>query len=283
MKTAILAMLALAVVVAAALVVWQLNRRRPAPPAQAGMPNADWVTFMRASDDAAMVIHVDAGAMPSAGGHLRHLVTLRLDARAWRENGFPSADDFEDVYALEDSLDKGLDAYTERYVGRQVGKQGYMLYVYAELPEHTQESLRKLTSNLASRRPRLDLREDPDWEVYRRTLYPTDDEWQRIKDEQVLARLREHDDDLTKPREVDHWLYFESRDGLDRVAEILAADGFRVVDQTPPSDEESRWTLHVTRVDSVEPDKISEVTIRLLHLAREHGGEYDGWGTSVEE
>jgi hypothetical protein len=47
--------------------------------------------------------------------------------------------------------------------------------------------------------------------AYRDDLYPTEDDWQVIKDLQVIENLESEGDDGSGSRKVDHWIYFDDR------------------------------------------------------------------------
>ena len=126
---------------------------------------------------------------------------------------------------------------------------------------------------------------DPGWTHYLSVLYPTDEERQRIENRKVLESLERHGDPLTKRRRIDHWMYFERESDVEFVVRALTPLGFEVAERAPDQagDERSRIMLQVHREDLPDYRSIDDVTMPLFRLARDHGGEYDGWETSVEK
>ena len=214
---------------------------------------------------------------------LRHLLVIHLDALGLRDNGFPSGEDFEVVYGLEDQIVASMSPSEGRLVGHVTDAGGYRIYVYTARPSLHQTRIAELTASMAERNPSCQIVDEPQWDTYHNVLYPRPEDWQQIQDGMVLEALRKDGDDLSRPRQVDHWLFFDNAEACGAVADLLVADGFTVVDRRGPDEDNDQWTLHVCRRDSVQPEDITPLTVSLLHLANEHGGEYDGWETSVEK
>jgi regulator of RNase E activity RraB len=117
-------------------------------------------------------------------------------------------------------------------------------------------------------------RPDPDWSTYRNFLYPSDEDFQRIGNREVIDRLREHGDQIEIARKIDHFAVFAKRDDRDAFARYLADHGYHVSETGDPAD--GRFEVAFDRVDP--PADIDDVTIELFRAARKHHGEYDGWG-----
>jgi len=110
-------------------------------------------------------------------------------------------------------------------------------------------------------------------------------------DRRVAEALSKGGDPLTEPRRVDHWIYFASEPPRDAFIEEARTLGFAVEDATNEPDKvvpdraafaARPFVAHIYRTDSVQLDEIHEVAWTLHELASRHGGEYDGWQTSVE-
>ena len=113
----------------------------------------------------------------------------------------------------------------------------------------------------------------------------------RDADREVLAAMRSHVADLSKPAHTIHFLYFKTVDAANAAAEELRASGFENlrVDRAPTK---SFWQrLFGPREFSciaethAVPDEsaVFATTGRLNALATKHGGEYDGWEASIEK
>lgn len=245
------------------------------------MPS-EWVSYLSHVGDAPATIFVDIGVEEHEAKELPHLVRVSVAVRERRDNGFPSRADFDEVGALEDGLETALGA-EGRYVGRISSGTAHLLHIYTRRPESSVSAVRKLAATLRGRKVEMHREEDPGWSAYLEQLFPSLTELQALKDEAVLQSLREQGDSLSRARQVDHWFFLPNSASRSALAKRLSQEGFRVVDQHDPESEDEQFGLRVARVESVQPEHIKQVTAWLLELADEHGGDYDGWQTSVEK
>jgi regulator of RNase E activity RraB len=101
-------------------------------------------------------------------------------------------------------------------------------------------------------------------------------------DRQVLAQLRRAGADLTKPTEINFYLYFKDREAADSAAAHVSA-GPLIATVRPPLSDGKPWLCDVT--DQMVPDEtaIHSQAVRFLELAQRYGGEYDGWEAAVRK
>ena len=101
-------------------------------------------------------------------------------------------------------------------------------------------------------------------------------------DQNVLDQLREAGSDLSKPHDLEFFLYFPNQESAGIAAERIitsGAGGFSAeVKRGPQGD---TWMCYVTRRMVPEGAKIALIGERFSALAQELGGEYDGWETSL--
>jgi hypothetical protein len=101
-------------------------------------------------------------------------------------------------------------------------------------------------------------------------------------DAQVIEQLRIAGSDLSRPHDVDFFFYFPSREQADAAIDDLVSLGYRIV-ASEASPGQGEWHVHAFRRMVPELGAMSESTRVLNELSARHGGEYDGWGTSVVE
>jgi len=96
-------------------------------------------------------------------------------------------------------------------------------------------------------------------------------------DRQVMAQLQAAGADLTKPRDTVHWLYFPSQAAAERAGQRLAADGY-TIDVAPSAEKDSsQWRVRANHLLVVQPSTFSTVRSLMDQVARDGGGDYDGW------
>jgi len=105
---------------------------------------------------------------------------------------------------------------------------------------------------------------------------------QTIQNRRLVEQLTSSGDDLSQPRDVDHWLYFPSEHACDQFVAQVEHEGFRT--ETFLSDQpdaEFGFGLRLMRADRVDLQTIDALAIDLFLRAQACGGEYDGWGSPV--
>jgi len=241
---------------------------------------SEWEFYPCRVDDAPASIMVDLGLadyLPVLRESWLYVVQIpMLSADA---HGMGSADETVSFRPLQDAIVESLVACGLRQIGR-LRNHGLWQLSFMGPPQLESEVDRVVEDSLlaAPRRFATVAKSDPDWTYYSDFLFPNHERMRWIQDNRVVEALERRGDSLTKPRRVDHWIYFHDYGSCSAFASAVALDGFHVRTLTP---DESRFGLEVNRVDSVRVDDIHEVTVLLSDLAIRHGGNYDGWGTSV--
>jgi len=100
-------------------------------------------------------------------------------------------------------------------------------------------------------------------------------------DRAVLEQLRAAGSDLSKPHQIDFYLYFTTEEAAQKAAEKLEAEGYEGEMRMAP--DLTRWMCMVREQMVPEASKIGASKRRLAKLAQEYGGEYDGWETKLEK
>jgi regulator of RNase E activity RraB len=98
--------------------------------------------------------------------------------------------------------------------------------------------------------------------------------------ERVLYHLRRLGADVSKPREVEFFIYIPTEEGAYRVAAQLQKEGFDV--HVDPSGRGEEWLCFATKMIVPSLDEMNRISDHFANLAESQGGTYDGWGTGVE-
>lgn len=120
---------------------------------------------------------------------------------------------------------------------------------------------------------------DSKWEMYSDNLYPDAYGLLSIQNRHTISALVDAGDDLTLPREVEHYLFFQTKSSMERAVAQLASHGFAVKEYV--SDEESDYAYGVVLVKSepITPEVVEETTTSLYESAIQEHGNYEGWST----
>ena len=98
-------------------------------------------------------------------------------------------------------------------------------------------------------------------------------------DDLVLAHLTQLGCDPRQPRECRHYLYVPGELGARSLASSLNS-----VDDWDAEVEEVRdaWLVTATTVTGLDHDVVRGTRAHFERLARDHGGEYDGWEAAAD-
>ncbi|HEY5928152.1 MAG TPA: DUF695 domain-containing protein [Kofleriaceae bacterium] len=182
--------------------------------------------------------------------------------------------EIEDVMSTRASQDELI------YVGRIRSGGIWELAFYG--PADRKDTLQAIRDLFVGRRTYADVRPDVDWGYYREFLVPDDERRQWMEDRRLTDVLLEHGDPLTTPRRVDHWAYFASAEARDRYVTAAKQAGFALEQASQGEQGERPFVAQLHRVDSVELEQIHDAVMRLHDLAKQEGGDYDGWESQVE-
>ncbi|NMO16274.1 ribonuclease E inhibitor RraB [Pyxidicoccus fallax] len=91
----------------------------------------------------------------------------------------------------------------------------------------------------------------------------------------ALRELLQSTANPSTPHCFQHYLYFPSRDVGTAVAQQLQARGFTV--ESRLGADGVNWLVLASHHLPLEPRIVEAARSSLEQLAREHGGEYDGW------
>lgn len=102
----------------------------------------------------------------------------------------------------------------------------------------------------------------------------------KYKDILVLEQLVQAGADLTAPRHVLYYLYFDGQEAAETAAAEARVQGFE--SNVHLLDGAAQWTLKCERHDyTLSLDVVRDNTDYFDELAARHAGDYDGWEASV--
>jgi hypothetical protein len=208
-----------------------------------------------------------------------YLLKVRAAFKQPRPDGMPTNEEFPHLTALENGLQALVQQHDSLYVGRVTVDRCRHFYIYTADSEEVWAS--RLDRLGASHGYELALAYEPDErrDGYWKELFPTDDDWQVIKDLRVIEVLQEEGDDGTASRQVDHWAYFSSQAAADSFSNWVHERGYVLV-STDIADDGEICVCFWHR-GTIELADITSHTITLCRKANELGGNYDGWETPV--
>lgn len=246
--------------------------------------NEDWAFYFSNVNDKLSSICLDLGfsLIASLKGK-PNVLWISIQLNNPREDGLSSDEEFERLNEVEDFLIEKLKNNNVTYVGR-ITSDGYREFFYYTTNNNgTEKIIKGITVQLADYKVDYGFKYDETWDTYFNLLYPNPKEMQMLQNGKVLDNLVKNGDDLTKAREVFHWVFF--KDELSRMKYVneVETKGFRVIGKSYEKEEDRPYILEISRIDLVDWDSVNEYVLYLWELANELEAEYDGWETSVEK
>ena len=200
------------------------------------------------------------------------------------DNGFPTREEGEYVYSIEDAVLEIIEQHGDMLAGvvkcdervRIVSYAKNELGYYDEISEMMSEKFPDYAYTFA-------VFEDKDWELYFDALYPDRYEYQSIMNMRLIENIKSDGDSMV-PRVLEHCLLFKTEENGEAFLAKVIEDCFIKLSSENLSnnediDKEYPYVLVIGREDAFE--NIDEIVWYLMDLAKEFDGEYSGWGCHI--
>ncbi len=247
----------------------------------------DWTFYFSNVNDKLSSIATDLNLMNIAPINGQdNVVYVSIKMPNPREDGLSSNEDADDLWQIEDEIIKAFDNKKLNYTlaGRLTSNGFRDLYFFGE----NTILMEKEVSSTMTAFPKYEFdfghKPDNEWSGYFDFLYPLPRQMQVIQNRRVLEQLEKGGDDLTKAREVFHWIYFKTQNELDQFESFTSSLGFETKNKgKTEKPNEYKFVISISRVDKVGYDEIDEYILELWEKVQELNGDYDGWETSIEK
>ncbi|MEZ4827797.1 MAG: DUF695 domain-containing protein [Bacteroidia bacterium] len=199
------------------------------------------------------------------------------------EHGLTSPAEAEILYIMEDRLAEQISLNLGGiYAGRNTTDGQRIFYFYCQSSYDYERIVDEAMEGFSNHQYHVRAQKDPDWDFYCQFLYPSQLEYQSILNRRVIDNLKKHGDDLSVPRDIEHYLYFPTQALREAFEEKAIAENFRVISRNFDAGEgENPYGLVIAREDAIDTQVMDEIVMFLVLKAAEEKGEYDGWGTGL--
>ncbi len=118
---------------------------------------------------------------------------------------------------------------------------------------------------------------DAKWDFYHKNLSPTELEFHNIESDKIIFLLEEEGDNLSTPRDVEHYASFETATQKERFVQSASEHGFAFKDDI--SSEEFEHGVALVKEHSVKNEDVRKIVEELYPLIKKEHGYYEGWST----
>ena len=170
----------------------------------------DWHEFPCAMGDSDAYIFVNTGIAETIQFAPTDFAKIRLSYRFSLENLVLSFSDATFLRDIESKIHDFSKANSDWFVGTLVAGDFAYFYVYTSINEEAWLEFLNILSTDSGCEFGIMLRDDPDHKGYHDELYPSEDDWQVIRDIRVIQELANRGDDGSSIRMINHWVFFKS-------------------------------------------------------------------------
>ena len=242
----------------------------------------EWIDFVVAKDTSMLSISMDLKYYVQKPNY-KNLLIVGTQFNPCMKNGFPFPDSLDDLFSFSDSTAAVIESLTRNEL---VGILTYKCLAFDVYYVRDSVGIRDSLQAMMDRRFSgselyLTLKRDRNWEYYFNQLLPDNLTEDFLIDHGYLNDLVLQGDDLQGLRKVRHWIYFNKLNQRLKMTEKLEAMKFSIDSIKYHREKKYPFELQVSRMDSITPNKISELTIMMKVLSQVYQAQYDGWGTEV--
>jgi len=120
---------------------------------------------------------------------------------------------------------------------------------------------------------------DKKWNFYETQLFPTELEFVHIQSAKIIFLLEEEGEDLSIPRDVEHYVSFLTPTQKNRFLNTLEIEGFSFKDDI--SSEEFEHGVALVKNHAVKEEVVTNIVNELFAKVKEEQGYYEGWSTTL--
>jgi hypothetical protein len=211
------------------------------------------------------------------------LLKMGVKIKRCSSDRLPEQDEWEHLHKVSDKLkaiiDGNISSKAAGIFSYQCWRTDY--YYIADTTVIRQRLMKGFTDFFPDQEYKIEIKQDTGREAYLKFLYPSEEIMEYISNQKVLSELEKAGDNASKPRKVDHWLYFKTEIGRSLFIKYALQQKFKVEAKNYAKDPTMHFSLQLSRTDKINIGTISVITLQLRRKAREFDGDYDGWETFV--
>lgn len=242
----------------------------------------EWIDYVVAKDTGVLSVSMDLKYYVQKPNY-KNLLIVGTEFRPCMKNGFPEPDSLDGLFSFSDSTAAVINRVTRNEL------VGILTYKCLAFDVYYVKDTLGIRENLGTMMQRgfenselyLTLKRDRNWDYYFTNLLPVNLSEDFLIDHEYLNNLVLLGDDLQGLRKVRHWIYFKNLKQRIKMSEKLESLKFSLDSIKYNRERLFPYELQVSRMDSITPKKVSELTMLMNVLSQVYQARYDGWGTEV--
>lgn len=241
----------------------------------------DWDMYVTVIDDEKALVMVDMAAIRVAPIiKFSNLLGIQIAIQHPTEDGFYQESERDTLFGIEDRIEDVFKAEAHaKHIATITSGGSRMLYFYAEDDTYLAGLVGKIAAEYGNYQFNYLLEKDAPWNFYFNVVYPSNVEFQIMKNRKVIQNMAKAGADLSEEYEVNHWFFFDNGASRGQAKVRLMALGYEILEDNFYNENVpgTPFGLHVLGKHNLEIETITELTYDLFDLAEEFQGIYDGW------
>lgn len=191
------------------------------------------------------------------------------------------SDSFDEFLETKESIIIALEhSGLAKYVGTRVNEGWHEFYFYAKESKNLESPVARMLKE-SGYKYECSVVKDAKWDFYSKNLFPTELEFHNIQSDKIIFLLEEEGDDRTVPRDVEHYISFDTATQKERFIQNALSCGFEFKDDI--SSEEFEHGVALVKEHCVVNEEVRRVVEELFELIKKEHGCYEGWSTTLVE
>ena len=237
-----------------------------------------WEKYMKPMDSYPAMVSFNAAVsdnMPDF--EYVYVAFVKVPLNSPSKEGLISKEEEDSISFIEDRIEmESLRYRCGKYIGRIITQGEVSFIYYLTLDFEWVNATTAAMKHFPNYTYEAGSRQDSEWEVYQKLLFPTAKEWQIIQNHNTCDKLKEAGDNLRLPRAIEHKMYFENDEKRDSFLQDIEKDGFGLQEKISPTQELNLYGLQFFRKDAPYYYDIDALTLALIEKG-------EGPGFDVEQ
>ncbi|MBA1433445.1 MAG: DUF695 domain-containing protein, partial [Epsilonproteobacteria bacterium] len=242
-----------------------------------------WESYVKPVDGNKAMVAFNANIADSVPNYeYMYVGFVKIKLKNPKEDGLVTEDESDDIGFIEDRLEmESLRWRSGKYIGRIISN-GEVTFIYALKLDFEWSNTVSAAMEYFDYQYEYGSRQDMEWEVYQKLLFPTVKEWQIIANHHSCNSLKEQGDNLKEERAIEHKSYFKSEQDRVDFIEAIVQEGFIAQKELEvPFNGDIMYGIQFYRKDTPFYYNIDELTLKLIDRSQQFNGTYDGWECSL--
>jgi hypothetical protein len=242
-----------------------------------------WESYVKPIEGHKAMVAFNAGIADNMPNYeYMYVGFVKIKLKNPKEDGLVTENESDDVSFIEDRLEmESLRWRSGKYIGRIISN-GEVTFIYALKLDF------EWSNTVASAMEYFDYeyeygsRQDMEWEVYQKLLFPTIRQWQIIANHHACDNLKKDGDNLHLERAIEHKAYFKNNENRQEFIKLIEAEGFKNQNEMEvPFKGEVMYGVQFYRKDKPFYYDIDALTMNIIDMSDSCNGSYDGWECSL--